>query len=190
MSVVTAKVCVMQADTFWQIIEAARGESGGLSDPDEVAEAAAILLASRSMEEIIEYQVFFEQLEDISYRWDLWAAAYLINGGCSDDGFDYFRGWLVAQGRTVWEAALVDPDSLAAAGAEPDEADGESVLSIALDAYDRRTGNRDAFREALPSREDRTRPAQPAGEAFDFDDEVEMHARLPRLSAIYLDDES
>jgi hypothetical protein len=32
-------------------------------------------------------------LMDRSYRNDLWAAGYLINGGCSDDGFDYFRGW-------------------------------------------------------------------------------------------------
>ena len=38
---------------------------------------------------------------DDSYRWDLWGAAYLANGGCSDDGFDYFRGWLIGQGRKV-----------------------------------------------------------------------------------------
>jgi hypothetical protein len=30
---------------------------------------------------------------------DQWGAAYLANGGCSDDGFDYFRGWLIGQGR-------------------------------------------------------------------------------------------
>jgi hypothetical protein len=48
-----------------------------------------------------------------SYRWDLWGAAYLINGGCSDDGFDYFRGWLLSQGRAIWQATLADPDSLA-----------------------------------------------------------------------------
>jgi len=27
-------------------------------------------------------------------------AAYIINGGCSDDGFEYFRRWLVLQGAT------------------------------------------------------------------------------------------
>ena len=37
-----------------------------------------------------------------SYDWNLWGAAYLMKGGCSDDAFDYFRGWLVAQGRRVW----------------------------------------------------------------------------------------
>ncbi|MFE5591185.1 DUF4240 domain-containing protein [Streptomyces sp. NPDC056549] len=33
-------------------------------------------------------------------------AAYMVNGGCCDDGFDYFRGWLIAQGRNVFERAV------------------------------------------------------------------------------------
>ena len=49
---------------------------------------------------------------DRAYRQELWGAAYLINGGCSDDGFVYFLGWLIAQGRDVYQAALPDPDSL------------------------------------------------------------------------------
>ena len=51
-----------------------------------------------------------------SYRWDLWSAAYLANGGCSGDGFDYFRGWLIGQGRTAYETVLADPDALAVRG--------------------------------------------------------------------------
>ena len=46
-------------------------------------------------------------------RWDLWGAAYLMNGGCSDDGFKYFRDWLISEGRDTYESALKDPDSLA-----------------------------------------------------------------------------
>ena len=48
-----------------------------------------------------------------AYHWDLWGAAYLINGGCSDDGFEYFRRWLVLQGRDVFQAAVSNPDTLA-----------------------------------------------------------------------------
>ena len=44
---------------------------------------------------------------------DLWAAAYLINGGCSDEGFDAFRGWLIAHGREVVARSVREPDSLA-----------------------------------------------------------------------------
>ena len=48
-----------------------------------------------------------------SYRSSLWAAAYVINAGCSDDGFGYFRGWLMFQGRETFGQAVADPDSLA-----------------------------------------------------------------------------
>jgi len=36
-----------------------------------------------------------------------------VAGGASDDGFEYFRGRLVAQGRAVYDQAVTDPDSLA-----------------------------------------------------------------------------
>ena len=47
-----------------------------------------------------------------SYWTPLWAAAYVINGGCSDDGFDYCRGWLILQGREVFEHVVADPRTL------------------------------------------------------------------------------
>lgn len=34
-------------------------------------------------------------------------------GGCSDDGFDYFLGWLVAQGKEVYHSTLENPEFLA-----------------------------------------------------------------------------
>ncbi|WP_217498085.1 MULTISPECIES: DUF4240 domain-containing protein [Sphingomonas] len=34
-----------------------------------------------------------------SYRWDLWRAAKVAKGGVSDDGFEYFRTWLISRGR-------------------------------------------------------------------------------------------
>jgi len=47
-----------------------------------------------------------------AYRRDLWAAAYIVMGGCSDDCFIDFRKWLVMRGQRVYEAAVRDPDSL------------------------------------------------------------------------------
>ncbi len=37
----------------------------------------------------------------------------VVNGGCSDDGFEYFRGWLIGQGGAYFEAALKDPERAA-----------------------------------------------------------------------------
>ena len=69
---------------------------------------------------------------------DLWGAAYLINGGCSDDGFDHFRGWLMTQGREVFARAVAEPDSLAelpqvrAAALSGAEFEAEEMLSVPL----------------------------------------------------------
>ena len=43
-----------------------------------------------------------------SYLSSLWAAAYILMDGCSDDTFDYFRGWLIAQGKETFEKVLDD----------------------------------------------------------------------------------
>lgn len=48
-----------------------------------------------------------------SYSWKLWGAANLANGGASDDGFEYFRCWLIAKGRKTFERVVADPDALA-----------------------------------------------------------------------------
>lgn len=48
-----------------------------------------------------------------AYDWKLWAAAYVLNGGCSDDAFSDFRASLISRGRVAFESALADPDSLA-----------------------------------------------------------------------------
>ena len=50
-------------------------------------------------DELIEFHRLFNRAMDDAYIWDLWGAAYLINGGCSDDGFAYFRSWLISRGR-------------------------------------------------------------------------------------------
>ena len=42
----------------------------------------------------------------------MWAAGFIINSGCSDDGFTDFRGWLIAQGKAIYESALDDPETL------------------------------------------------------------------------------
>jgi hypothetical protein len=64
------------------------------------------------------------------------AAAHPSDGGRSDDCFDYFRGWLIAQGREVLEHVVADPDALAelpvvqASTADGVGLEGEDVLSI------------------------------------------------------------
>ena len=166
------------------------------TDAEALAEALVTLLAVRGEQSILAFDAAQNQVNKAAYRWDLWAAAYLINGGCSDDGFDYFRGWLLAQGRRIWEEALADPDSLAALF--PDGADdvyeSEDMRAAAYRAYEEVTGAAETFLAAVQYlRDQEDEPLVtgdgPAGESFDFDDPAEMRARLPRLATLFRDDE-
>lgn len=122
----------MDTKTFWQLIEASKSAGGG--DPDTQVAALQEKLQSVPESEIVEFDRLLHGQLDRSYRRDLWAAAYIINGGCSDDGFDYFRAWLIAQGREVFEQALQDPETLVEV-AEP-EAELELFMYAAIKAYE------------------------------------------------------
>jgi Protein of unknown function (DUF4240) len=132
----------MDETQFWSLIEAAhRGADG---DGDAQLEEIRSKLETLSEAEILEWGRHFEDAFRRSYRADLWGAAYIVNGGCSDDGFDYFRGWLIAQGRAVFERALKNPDSLADIVPADAEADFgfelEEMLHIAREAFIAKTG--------------------------------------------------
>jgi hypothetical protein len=184
-------------DEFWAIVEAARaGAEDTASEADVVADELVDRLSGMTPARIVEFELVLDEVTNEAYRLNLWAAAYLINGGCSDDCFDYFRGWLVAQGRAVWDAALADPDSLAdvvTAEAADDSIDGEGVLVAASRAYGRVAGSEEQFWDALeraratdPAAD--SQPEDPSGEDFDFDfdDHEQMKAHLPRLAAIFV----
>jgi hypothetical protein len=178
----------MDTEAFWALIDEARAvapaDSKDWADFEAVAKRAARLLAVRPREDILAFERIFGGLLSASYREPLWGAAYMINGGCSDDGFDYFRGWLIGQGRETYEKAVADPDALAghpvvqAAAKEGDELENESMLGISWNAY------RSVFGEDLP-REARTAAYPEPGPGWDFDDDEENRRHLPRLSELY-----
>ena len=117
----------MTADEFWALIDTARSLADG--DPDETAAAVERMLMERDPDEIYAYLEQEARVMERSYSWSLWGAAYITNGGCSDDGFDYWRGWLIAQGRDVFEAVLANPDSLTDLDVEIEDAECEDMIS-------------------------------------------------------------
>lgn len=114
----------------------------------------------------------FEKEFSRAYSWRLWGAAYVINGGCSDDCFDYFRGWLVMQGSAVFKAAIRDPDSLADYPYLEQPFELEEAVSVTTDAY----------REAFGTEPDNASVKPNLGPSWDFDDQAEMRRRYPKLA--------
>jgi hypothetical protein len=100
----------MNKDHFWHLIDGAREAADGNSEDYEPS--LWELLDTATPDELIAFEQHFDTCVGDAWRWDLWGAANIVNGGCSHDGFFYFRAWLVMQGRHVYEAALADPDSL------------------------------------------------------------------------------
>ncbi|MGX6605091.1 DUF4240 domain-containing protein [Micromonosporaceae bacterium Da 78-11] len=174
----------MRTDDFWAVI--ARATADRPATPGEVATRAIADLATRDPEEIVAWGLHLDKVMVASGTEDLWAAAYLINGGCSDDGFDNFRGWLIAHGRDAVARSVKSPDSLAEmpavrAAAENGAAfEAEEVLSIASAAYEQAT------EAELPAGE-RAATRPDAADLWDFDNEEEMQRRLPKLAALFLE---
>lgn len=161
----------MNIDMFWGLIE----QGNNANEPEKVLEQQ---LANQPVEDLIAFQEIFDRLFDQAYQWELWGAAYLIGGGCSDDGFMDFRYGLIAKGKEVYEKALSDADSLAELG-EDTEIENEMFGYVAQEVYQNATS------QELP-RADSTSAAEPSGDVWDFDDDAENTKRLPRLSAIHL----
>lgn len=178
----------MDKEQFWEIIAAARDRAITPHESEAVAREATSLLAARPVEEIVAAEQVLWDLMIESYTNPLWAAAYTANGGCSDDGFDYFRGWLIAQGREVFERVVADPDALAqlptvqAAAAAGIDLEGEDMLVVAWNARITATGD-----QLPPEAPTIHYPQLDPAWNFDFSDSDEMARRLPRLTALYLE---
>ena len=129
----------MDRSAFWQFIERTKEESYG--DQEKQIALLREQLAPLPLEELQSFDQILDELRYESYRPLLWAAAYLMNGGCSDDGFEYFRGWLITQGVAVFSQAVDNPDTLAdVIPSQQIDYECEEILSLAQGIYHERAG--------------------------------------------------
>lgn len=162
----------MEEQQFWSIVAAARVKAG--DDMDARVDALGNELRRLPAEEVQAFQHKYDEYIHKANRWDLWGAAYLMNGGCSDDGFCYFCHWLISEGKEVFDAALNDPDSLTLVPRQ-DYFELESYAYVALEVFKEKTG--DELKRDFTIEMEVT-----AGEQWDEDD---LPTLFPRLSAAY-----
>ena len=164
----------MDIETFWRIIDATRR---GVSDCEDQAQRLVDRLAKLQPTEIIAFDKHFHRFLNEAYRHDLSAVAFIVNGGmCSDDGFQYFRCWLIGQGRSYFEAALADAEKASRRVSPGDDAECESLLYAAARAYEQVTGAED-----LPPYKLR-HPVSPRGKSWE---ESELPRLYPKLAKKY-----
>ena len=132
---------MMDEDRYWKLI----ADSLTASGEDQDAQLAFLKneLSKLPANDIIGFRLRTDKLLQDTYNPTMWCAGYIMNGGCSDDMFDYFRLWVISRGREVYENAKADPDSLIAV-ADVDVPEGifdlETLSYVANDAFQQKTG--------------------------------------------------
>ncbi|MBS2011171.1 MAG: DUF4240 domain-containing protein [Cyanobacteria bacterium SZAS TMP-1] len=169
----------MDEQAFWYIIASSLEDGGGY---DEQLISLKRILQGMTDDDLIAFQEMVDHMMAQAYRWGLWGAAYIMQGGISDEGFEAFRAGLIMKGKDIYEAAVVEPDSLADID---DVEECEDFLYLACEVYEERNSDGaiyDRFRE-----EGR---AAPEGDSFDENDSRYMREQYPRLWEIYCADEA
>ena len=145
-----SSISEINKDTFWELIAQAKEQCG--QDQDAFCQWLENRLIEMGPEQALNFDYAAFAYRAAAYKYGLWSAASVMLDGCTDDGFTDFRGWLIAQGRDVYMAALKDPDSLADA---PDYQDQRFACLPHMGdrAYEELTG-REIYEEFDPARYD------------------------------------
>jgi len=162
----------MNDNQFWSLIERSRAD---VRHCDEQAAKLTALLDELETLEVVGFWHCWDANLGALYRWDVWAVAYIINGGFSDDGFLYFCNWVPAQGREFFQAVLDKPERAAERvqeGAEGEEVECEDIMYCAATIYKNRTGKYP--QEDYPAAGSEVAHHDPMGERWREED-------LPRL---------
>lgn len=160
-------------DRFWKIIDAA--VFGACNNSDRIAANLKMALRALSERDLLSFGAMFDGCVTQAFSWDLWGAAYVINGGCSDDGFLYFIYWLISRGKTTFEKVIQDPDSLVEVdidGVAENEEFGSAVLEVLVER---------GLEAMRPS--NITWPTEPAGNQWV---EHDLPQKYPRLAKKYM----
>lgn len=180
---------LMDEDEFWQLVEdslaAAQARSDDIDEQQNIQyETLKAKLMTFSWQDIVKFNNRFDALYTQSYKDDLWCAAYILNGGCSDDGFDYFRAWLIAQGKKAFYDAMNNPDSLAdlpQVNADAEYYEFEMMLSVPSHAFE------EAYQADIYGYLN-NRSYGGIGSTWDEDDEDSMRKICPKLMKRFWDE--
>lgn len=178
---------MMDEDRYWKLVAESLEQSGG----DQECQANGLVGELEKLEpvESVGFRLRTDKLLYDTYNSKMWCAAYIMNGGCSDDGFEYFRLWVISRGREVYENAKANPDTLA--DFDEDELMGqgydfESFWYVSNDAFKNKTG-----KDLYEFISDDFQFGEGNYPAMDFDWEEEnpdsMKALCPRLAEKFED---
>lgn len=129
---------LMNEDEFWKLID--KSWTAAKNNYQAQISSLKTVLLTLDTNEIEKFDNTFTALLAASYDWNLWGASYVINGGCSDDCFEYFRQYLIGHGKAKFYQTLKDPESCASWIKSEEEDNWEGLQYSAMDAFKQKTG--------------------------------------------------
>lgn len=120
--------------TYWNIIDNSIKNSSNQADQEVVLIAD---LEKLSPKEIVGFRLRTDKLLFDTYNQELWCAAYIVNNGSTDGGFDYFRSWLISKGKDAYYSAVKSTDAILKIidASEEEEYEFEAFGYVAVSAF-------------------------------------------------------
>lgn len=129
---------MLDEDLYWEIIDKSLKNT---SNQDAQEQYLTTEISKLTLQQIIGFRLRTDKLLFDTYTSEMWCAGYVINGGCSDDMFEYFRNWVISRGKNVYYKAKENPDSLIDyIDEELEFYEFESFWYVANNAFEKRTG--------------------------------------------------
>lgn len=129
---------MLDEELFWSIIDLSIKNAKNQDNQENILVKEIEKLTPKQM---IGFRLRTDKLLYDTYNSEMWCAGYIMNGGCSDDGFEYFRNWVISRGKDTYYKAKENPDSLISEFTEGEEYyDFESFWYVALTAFENKTG--------------------------------------------------
>jgi hypothetical protein len=164
----------MDEPKFWQLVSEASQDR--LSEDDLRG-----VLNQRSAADCAAFAARWQKYLSDLYTWRLWNVAYIMRGGCSDDAFEHFRSWVIAQGETVFHAVQLDPVqwALGQAGLIPQDAllTAELESYVPFELYEEKRGK--PLRRLWPGRESQNQPVD------EMIPEEDIYTTYPELTQVW-----
>lgn len=129
---------MLDEETYWALVDASRKASRSQKGQEQYLIKE---LGKRTPKELVGFHLRTDKLLRDTYTSELWCAGYIMNGGCSDDGFEYFRCWLISRGRDTYYKAKKGPDTLVSEAVRGKDAyEFEDFRYVAVNAFEAKTG--------------------------------------------------
>jgi hypothetical protein len=129
---------MLDEDLYWSIIAKSLKQTKNQDDQEQFLIKEIRNLTPTQM---IGFRLKTDKLLYDTYNSEMWCAGYIMNGGCSDDDFEYFRNWVISRGKETYYKAKENPDNLIVeVNSQLEMYDFESFWYVALEAFKQKTG--------------------------------------------------